>query len=165
MTVLLMCLECTHVQFTRPTPGKEKEASARSCHQEVLRQSKAAWAAAAAAAAASQQTAAAAAASGSSRPAAETSSSPSGSNDPTTAAGAFGAADQAAAASAAAGIGCVLAIMPGANGYLAAAGLVLQLNLPELAAKLLELAAGERRQALGGAACLEEAWRVHTHWR
>jgi hypothetical protein len=117
--------------------GKEKEVSARSCHQEVLRQCKAAWAAAAAA----QQTS-----SSSSQPAAETVGSSSTTSDPTNAAAAssLGAAEQAAV-TAGAGVGCVSGVvMPGANGYLAAAELVLQLNLPGLAAKLLELAAGER---------------------
>jgi hypothetical protein len=130
---------CMHFMSACPPAGKEKEVSARSCHQEVLRQCKAAWAAAAAA----QQTS-----SSSSQQATVTggSSSTNTTSDLSSAAAAssLGAAEQAAVA-AGLGAGCVATVvMPSANGYLAAAELVLQLNLPGLAAKLLELAAGER---------------------
>lgn len=40
--------------------------------------------------------------------------------------------------------GAAHSVMPGANGYLAAAELALQLALTGLATRLLELAAGER---------------------
>ena len=125
-------------------PGKEKEASARSCHQEVLRQCKAAWAGAAAAAAAaaakpaeaSPAAAAASSSSSSSDQPAETSSTPA--SEPTAA---NGAEAPAPVESAVARVPSDL--MPGANGYLAAGELALQLKLPGLAVKLLDLAAGE----------------------
>jgi hypothetical protein len=122
-------------------PGKAKQSAARSCHQEVLRICKATWAAAAEAAAA-----AAAAAPGSSSdssssspadPASTQQDNPTSSPEPEQAV----AAQPVSAADNAAGHAAV-DIMPGANGYLAAAELVLQLHLPGLARKLLDLAAG-----------------------
>jgi pyruvate/2-oxoglutarate dehydrogenase complex dihydrolipoamide acyltransferase (E2) component len=107
--------------------GKAKEASARSCHQEVLRQSKAAKAAAAAAEAANTAAAAAAAAAACASAPDNGAAAPSDAVEPV---------QQPAAPVP------VADVMPAANGYLAAAELVLQLNLPGLGLKLLELATG-----------------------
>lgn len=119
--------------------GKAKEASARSCHQEVLCQSKTALAAAAAAPAA-----AAAAAEGSASDPTGGSAEPDG----VTAGGAEAPAGAAEAAAKPVTVRvCDVLDAPAANGYLSAAELVLQLNLPGLGHRLLELAAGNGEQA------------------
>jgi hypothetical protein len=104
------------------TVGKPKEAQARSCHQEVVRQSKAVLAAYIPAASSGSCGSARNSANGSMEDAQAVGSSSSSSPVPLS--------GGAAAA---------------ANGYLAAAELALHLKLPALAGQLLELAAGVLR--------------------
>jgi hypothetical protein len=124
------CLYCCGVA------GKAKESSARSCHQEVLRQSKTTLAAAAAAAEAAAAAAAAAAAEGNVSCPTGDSAEPEGVT-----------AGEAAAGPGASVRVCDVLDAPAANGYLSAAELVLQLNLPGLGHRLLELAAGDDESA------------------
>lgn len=102
--------------------GKAKEAQARSCHQEVVRQSKAVLAA-----------------SSCSIPVAG-----SGSSGSVRSSGNGSIEDAPAGGSG--NIACPVALLgaaaAAANGYLAAAELILHLKLPALAGQLLELAAG-----------------------
>lgn len=118
------CGATHHLHLVALAAGKVKEASARSCHQEVLRRCKAAWASAAAT-------------SNSSAVSSVSDSSPAATTD---------APSTSDAAGCAVGVveGAAGSVMPGANGYLAAAELALQLTLPGLATRLLELAAGVR---------------------
>lgn len=151
-----------HVPLPRSPAGKGKEASARSCHQEVVRRAKAAQAAARAAAAADAT---------SGKPSSEastgggggSSTGGAGAGDANVASAATPLPAEAAAATqgspslpisaplppaadAPAAPACVPWI-PDLNGYLAAAEVVLQLQLPHLATQLLEAAAGGARAA------------------